>query len=78
MATITNFDCQFDNTNMTNSVVIGRSGSTDDLGRLISSKDIKLDSKVGMGLKMDEAKLANYISLLGWTNVFVDDDGNEL
>ena len=78
MANTTFFDCQYDTTNYNNSFVFGRTSTLNDLGTLVVSKDLKFEKEMCFNLEAEDYLLGNLINDMGWTDVFVDNDGIEV
>ena len=72
------FDCQHDNTNLTNSVVFHRTSTSNDLGYVIFANDISLEDEIYLGLDEDDYDLVCCIGELGWNDVFVDNNGQQI
>ena len=75
MATTTIFDCQYDTTNYSNSFVIGRASTNNDIHTLVAAKDLELEDKISVDLNGDDDELSNLINEFNLTDVIVNDEG---
>ena len=64
------FDSQFDTTTLTNSLVIGRQSTNNDIGKLISLKNIKFNNELFIELDEDTIEVQELINELNWVEVY--------
>lgn len=66
------FDSQFNTTNLTNSLVINRQSTDNDIGKLVVSKDVKFNDQLYVELDENTLQLLEFINELNWSEVLLN------
>lgn len=66
------FDSQFNTTNLTNSLVINRQSTDNDIGKLVVSKDVKFNDQLYVELDENTLQLLEFINELNWGEILLN------